>query len=131
MSNPGDVTFSGSINGLTEQGGQVGPVDIAYQLTGQKYTFEAKDFPVEAAAALPGSPRVMALPAIPVGLQQSLLIIKASGAVEFTINGGVQVYTAGQGGPVVLSGDPAAVTIEFGNPNAFEVRVYVLQVVGA
>lgn len=128
----GDVTFSGSINGVTQEGGQVGPVDVAYLLKNQKYVHEVKDWPVEAAAVLPGSPRTLTIPTVPPvgGLKQNLFLVKASGPIQFTINAGAITYELATGGLFAIGG-PAVTSVEFGNPNAFEVKVYVLQVVGA
>lgn len=132
MSTPGDVTLSGSINGCTMEGGQIGPISLAYLLSQQKYTHEVKDWPIEAAAVLPGTPRTLNIPTIPAvgGLRQNLFVIKGGlGRVEFTINAGAVTYDLPAGGLFVIAA-PAVTSIEFGNPNNFEVKVYVLQVVG-
>jgi len=130
-SKSGDVTFGGTLNGFTDQGGQVGPVDVAYQLTGQVYAWEAKDFPVAAGAIIGGPGVVVSVPTIPAGMVQNLFLVKASLPISFQLNGAGPTYTIKKpGGIFVLPGDPAVTQVEFANAGGTDAEVYIAQVVG-
>lgn len=131
MSNPGDVTFTGSVAGATEEGGQIGPVDLSYALTGQAYTWEAKDFPVAGGTAIGGPGVVMTIPAIPGTLAQSLFIIKSDLPITFQLNGAGPTYAITKpDGPFVMAPGFDVTQIEFANGGTATAKVYVLQVVG-
>jgi len=131
MAEVGDVLFSGSITGLTQEGGAVGPVAVVYDLALQHYAVEAKDFRIAAGATI-GSPGVVyALPAIPAGSEQNLFLIKSDLPIAFQLNGGVPTYEIRKANGVFCMSPGFAVTsIEFGNAGASEAKVYILQVVG-
>jgi len=131
MATPGDVTLSGQINGCTQEGGQIGPVDIALLLKNQQYSVENKDFPVAPSTVIGASGVVVALPAIPAGLEQTLFIIKADLPVTFQLNGGAPIYTLSKAGsPFIMAPGFDVTQVEFGNAGGAAAKVYVLQVVG-
>lgn len=131
MATPGDVTFASQINGCTQEGGQVGPVEIAYLLKLQQYTVEQKDFPVASGTVIGASGVVVALPAIPAGLEQTLFVVKTNLPVTFQLNGGGPTYTLSKpGSPFVMAPGFAVTQIEFGNAGGAAAKVYILQVVG-
>jgi len=131
MATPGDVTLSGQVNGCTAQGGQIGPVDIALLLKLQQYSVENKDFPIAQATVIGVSGVVVALPAIPAGLEQTLFIIKADLPISFQLNGAAPTYTLTKPGSAFIMAPGFNVTqIEFGNAGGATAKTYVLQVVG-
>ena len=129
MATPGDVTFSGQITGCTQEGGQIGPVDIALLLKNQQYSVEHKDFPVAAGATIGGPGVVVALPALPAGLSQTLFVIKSDFEVTFQLNAAAPTYTIKAGAPFVMAGGFDVTQVEFGNAGGAAAKVYILQVV--
>jgi|GEM_PF-4716187 len=126
----GDVNFSAQLSGETEIGGSIGPLTLAYLLSGQKYSWEAKDFRVASGTAI-GAGVPLAVPAIPGGMQQTFFAIKTDLPIEFQLNGAGPTYTLKTGGLFVMAPGFDVTAIELANGGTVEAKVYVIQVVGS
>jgi len=129
-SSPGTVSLSATLQGIMQEGGPLGPIDLGVTLSAQAYAFEVKDYRIPTSAALPGTPAGLAIPVVPALLQQSLILVTSDQAIELSINGAVAPFVELKPGRVYLvMGPPAVTQIDFGNPGGLEAKVYVLQLV--
>lgn len=128
---PGTVNLTATLQGLTQEGGPVGPVDLGVELAAQAYTFETKDYRVPVSASLPGSPSTIAIPAIPAGLRQSLFLLSADQPIEFQLNGDASITYEHRAADrfYLVMGPPTITQLDLGNLSGVEARLYILQVV--
>lgn len=114
-----DISLTGTLNGLSVLGGQLGPASYAYVLNGATQ-FQMKEIPVAAnAVAL-----TVALPSVGT---LKLFYLKTTTDVTVTVNA-EPPKTLLAGGVMIVCGGPAVTTLAFDGNLSLASTVYVVLV---